>query len=219
MSVDIFNGKFNGDRSKIATNKGIVQGEPDFSKKNDVLANYLNDFEPSSKGQTHYDIGEFIGETGWDAIIVAESAYIADSFVIAGILGTFGGLALAGGIGIASVGIFEMFQETSSSTNSTGVSSFHLIDPKDLSFDGLGSEQNVKESYHLLDSANPQDSFHLIDTSDLDKMKKSLNEEMSSLEYVNDLLKGDHESHLGQLSERGVRETGNPHISENRGRD
>jgi hypothetical protein len=224
-SVDVFSGKFS---SYKATGKnemlgfGIVESKPDYKMTDvDLLArHFIDGYDPPSQGKSHTELGIDLAKYGTKAIAAAGAANLAGSGFIAASMGIAGGILLPFGIVFITIGLLEMARELSTTTEPTGPSPFHLIDPNDLSLDGTKPDTESNDSFHLLDPKQVNDSFHLLDPKQVNDFYKdknaSLNKTFDSVREKIKGLKAEKESNMGRLSERGIGETGNTHLSENR---
>jgi hypothetical protein len=109
---------------------------------------------------------------------------LAGPAIVTGLKGT---VNIATGGMTVGVGVTKMFQAATEADGKSEeqTSSFHLIDPSDLSFDGSRADKDSKGNFHLLDSE-----------------KFNLNNEVGqSLKELSDSFNETRGSNLGSLSE------------------
>ena len=195
-SVDLF--------SKNSLRSGIVKGEPNIFKDNDLIAGYVViDFDPSSQGKLHIDLGKDILSKGIDAIEVSVST-LGVSPPISAFFGTVGAILTATGGVMMTVGVIEVFQESNISPLRNKDSQFYLMDPEKLSFKDSDSGRNSKGAYHLMDTQKVDKFFKEMN----DRLEKAFNSAKETRESLHD-----GRDDLGTLADRGIGEKRESHLS------
>ena len=146
---------------------------------------------------------------GVGAAVIASRVGQPVAAAVGAIFAAKGVVVFSAGLGVALWAGYEAAKEYFSSKPQP--SSFHLVDPKDLSFDGSTNDRKSKESNHLLDTEKVDTFFK--------EMNDRLEKTMDSVKETCDRFREGRESKMGGLSERSIGETGNHHLSENRNRD